>query len=151
MAKKKKRRKKKKNPAQKPVQKRIKTRLEMSSSEYNDLVERMNVSLYGYLCNMATDISPENRDIVARALSEELRYRMATDVVFFDKVNAFVNLKAGAGQTEKDAFCFELVRDIYSRGRIKESIAEKHPDVYRLPENRTRRTPFFKGLKGGYK
>lgn len=146
MAKKRRRKKKTKKEPQ------IKSRLEMSGSEYDALVSKAGRLLGDYLCSDAgSGISERSRSIVSEAVLDEFRYRMATDETVFDKVNRFVNGRAASAPEEKSAFLFELSRDLIARGRIREVIAERYPDVYRLPENRGGRKRLFKTLSGSYR
>lgn len=140
MSKKKKKKTKKKAPS-------LKTRAEMTDAEYTDLLERSCVRLYEYLCSVADrDMSDQSRDIVARVISEEFRYRMATDEVFFNKINRFMHSKAVSDSVERALFFLDIVRDICSSGKIRETIADRYPDTYRLPEQRPRKVHKFRAL-----
>lgn len=142
----KKRKKKKKNP-KKAV---LKSRAEMTDREYATLVEGCSVELYEYIKVLnGGRISSESLDHIASAFGYEFRHRMGDDTAFFDKVNAFINGKTSPDQAGTDAFCRELIEDMYRHGRIKEYIAANYPDDYRLPENRADKKRSLKKLSRG--
>ena len=147
-----KKRKKKKKKAEAPV---LKTRAEMTESEYNELAAKAADMLCEHLGEESRSMSEESRDMLSGIVSEEFRRRMATDEVFFDKLNRFVSSRDFKDTVKRAEFSDSVMRDIYSKGQIKEKLAERYPDEYRLPENRTaeeeEKRPFMRRLRGRYR
>ena len=149
--------KKKKKSNKKVIDKTtvLKTRAEMTDEEYSRLSNKAEGRLQEYLFAVSSpDTSVSSRAKVTGVIAEEFRIRLATDEAFFNKINGFVNGRPTATPAERTEFFFGVVQEICRQNRVKQKLAERYPDAYRLPENRRkagRKRRVFKDLSGSYR
>lgn len=118
----------------------LKSRAQMTESECLRIVEEGRKLLRAYLEDVAGEnMSEHGRKCLFRVIEDEYRYRMDTDALYFDSVNRFLfERKAGEDAVKDSVFLYGLVQDTEREGRIKETLAARFPEVYRLPDEERR-------------